>query len=102
MSENGNVKEIRTSTSSENVEEKIPAIQKLTQEAINEEHKKFLAPLTNQLEKMIWLARGMVTTPHRSHYPETDYSIFSGTATHQPDNRRFINVYDNRCRIDPS
>ena len=85
MNENGNVEENQINTSSENVEENFE-IHTLTQEAVNEQIKRFIAPLTRQLGEMARLVQGMVTTPHPSQYPRTDNSTFSGKATHQSDN----------------
>ena len=102
MSENVHVKESQRKTSSENVEGEFPEIQSLTQEAVNEQHKGFITPLTDQPEESTRLIKGMVTTPHPSQNPRTVHVIFSGTATHQLDNQKLINVHDLRCRIDAS
>ena len=85
MSENGSVEDNRAGNSSENTEEEVPQIRTLTQEALKEQIEGFMAPLTRQLEEFTRLVQEMVTTPHASHYPRTDYSTISGTAAHQPD-----------------
>ena len=78
MSENGGVEENRAGNSSGNVEEEVPEIQTLTQEAVNEQFKGLIAPLTCQLKKLTQLVQGMVTTPRPSHFPRADYSTISG------------------------
>ena len=87
MNENGFFGENVTGNSSKIVEEEVSEIQTFTQEAVNEQIKGFIAPLTRQLEKLNWLVQGMVTKPHPSHYPRTDFGTTSGTATHQSDYR---------------
>ena len=84
MSENGSAEDNRTGNSSENIEKGVPEIRFLTQEAVNDQIKGFIAPLTRQLEELTQLVLGMVTTSHRSHYPRADYSTISGTAHISP------------------
>ena len=86
MSQSGGVEDHRASNSSEYIEEEVPEIRTLNQEAVNEQIKGFIALLTRQLEELTGLVQGMVKTPHPSHYPRTDYSTFSGTAAHHLDN----------------
>ena len=86
MSENGNLEESQTSTSSENVEEEIPGFHNLIQEVVNEQIKGFIALSTRQLEEMARLVQGMVMTPHPIKNPRTDHISFPGTATRQSDN----------------
>ena len=66
MSEDGSIEENRASNSSENFGEEVPEIHTLTQEAVNEQIKGFIAPLTCQLEELTRLLEGMVTTPNPS------------------------------------
>ena len=73
---------IVTGNSSENVEREVYKIQTMTQEVVNEQIKRFIAPLTRQVEKLTRLVQGMVTTPHPSHYPRTDCGTTSGIATY--------------------
>ena len=71
--------------SSENVEREVSEIHTLTQEAVKEQVKGFVAPLTLELEELTRLVQGMVTTPHPSHYPRADFGTTSGTASHHSD-----------------
>ena len=89
MSENGSIEESRAGNSSENAEEEIPKIHTLSREAVSEQIKGFVAPLTRQLEELTRLVQGMVTTPH---CPRTDYSTISGTAA-QPDKFASDNLF---------
>ena len=50
MSNNGSTEEIANGVSSENVEGDIPDFQTLTQEAVNEQIRGFIASLSRQLE----------------------------------------------------
>ena len=87
MSENGSIEENVAGNSSENVEEEVPYINTLTQEAVNGEITRFIAFLTRQLKELTRLVQRMVKTPHPSHHPRTDYNTTSGTAAHQSDSR---------------
>ena len=85
MSENGYIEDNRVDESSENTEEEVPEFRVLTQEVVNEQVRSFgliAPPLTRQLEELTRLVQGMVTTPHPSHYPRADYSVFSCAAVH--------------------
>ena len=84
MSENGSIEENVTGNSLENVGE-VSEIQTLTQEAVSEQIKGVIAPLTRQLEELTRLVQGMVTTSHPSHYPRTAFGTTYGTARHQSD-----------------
>ena len=81
MSENGSIEENVTGNSSEDVQGEVSEIQTLTQEAVNEQIKAFIAPLTRQLEQLTRPVQGIVTTQHPSQYPRTDISTTFGTAT---------------------
>ena len=83
MSENGSIEKNVTGNSSENVDGEIPNMHTLTQEAANDRIKGFIALLTRQLDALIRLVQGMVTTPHPSHYPRTDFGTTSCAAAHQ-------------------
>ena len=85
MSDNGSTEENVIGILSENVEGEVSEIQTLTQEAVNERIRGFIAPLTRQLEELSWLVQGMVTTQHPDHYPRIDFGTTSGTATNQSD-----------------
>ena len=50
MSHDGSTEELVNRSSSENVEGESPEIQTLTQEAVNEQIRGFIAPVTRQLE----------------------------------------------------
>ena len=85
MSDHGSKEENETRISSENVEREVSEIQTLTQEAVNGQIRRFIAPLTRQLEELTRLVQGMTTTQHPNHYPRTEFGTTSGTATHQSD-----------------
>ena len=85
MSENGSAEDNMAGKASENTKGEVPEIRILTEEAINEQIKGFIAPLTRQLEELTRLVQGMVTTPHPCYHPKTDYSSISGTSAYQPD-----------------
>ena len=85
MSENGSIEENVTGNSSENVGGEVSEVQTLTEEAVNEQIKRFIAPLIRQLGELTRLVQGMVTTPHPSHYPRTAVGTTYGTARHQSD-----------------
>ena len=93
MSDHGSTEENVTGNSSENVEGEVFEIQTLTQEAVNEQIRAFVAPLTRKLEELTRLVQGMVTTPHPSHYPRTDFGATCGIATYQSDIWSSWNVY---------
>ena len=85
LSDNGSIEENVTGNLSKNVEGGVSEIQTLTQEAVNEQVREFIAPLTRQLEELTRLLQGMVTTQHPDHYRGIDFGTTSGTATHQSD-----------------
>ena len=87
MSKNGSTEYNRAGklNSSENTKEEVPEVCVLTQEAVNEHIKGYIASITKQLGKMTRLVQGMMTIPHPSHYPRADYSAISGAPVHQPD-----------------
>ena len=58
MSENGTVEGNRAVNSSENTEEEVHEVHTLTQEAVNEQIKWFIVPLTRQLEELTRPFRG--------------------------------------------
>ena len=57
MSENDSIEEDSAGNSSENFDEEVPEIHTLTQEAVNEQIKGFIAPLTRQLEELTRLVQ---------------------------------------------
>ena len=85
IGENGSIENDRMDNPSENIGEDLPEDRLLTHEAVNEQMKKFIVPLTRQLKELTRLVRGMVTTPLPSNYPRAKYSAISGAAVHQPD-----------------
>ena len=97
MSESGSVEDNRAGNFSEITLGEVPEIRTLTQEAVNQQIKRFIGPVTRQLEELSRLVQGMVTIPHPSHYPRTDYSTISGTAVQQPDSRVFVHC----CTYNP-
>ena len=85
MSNHGSTEEIANRSSSEIVEGEIPEIQTLTQEAVNEQIRGFIAPLTRQLEELTRLVQGMTTSRHPNSYPKTDLGTTAATAMPQSD-----------------
>ena len=88
MSENGSTQENVTGTSSENVEGEISKIQTFKQEAVNEQIKRLIAPLTREIGELTRLTQRVVTKLHPSHYPRTDFGTSSITATFQSDTQK--------------
>ena len=78
--------EMANRSSSENVKREIPEFQRLTQEAVNEQIRGFIAPLTRQLGELTRLVQGMTTSRHPNFYPRTELGTTSGTAMPQSDN----------------
>ena len=83
--DHGSTEENAIGTSSENVEGEISKIQTLTQEAVNEQIRWFIAPLTRYLEELTQLVQGITTTRRPNHYPRTEFGTTSGTAIPQSD-----------------
>ena len=79
MSNHGSTDEIADRNSSENVEGEIPEFEALTQEAVNEKMRGFIAPLTRQLEELTRLVQGMTTSRHPNSYPRTELGTTFGT-----------------------
>ena len=82
MSDNGST-EKANGISSENVEGEGPEIERLTQEAVSEQTRGFIAPLIRKLEELTRLAQGMTTTRHPYHCRRTEFDTTSGTAISQ-------------------
>ena len=80
MSNYGCTEEIADGNSSENVEGEIPEFQALTQEAVNEQIRGFIAPLTLQLEELTRLVQRLSTSSHPNSYPRIELVTTSGTA----------------------
>ena len=85
MSDHGSTEEITNGISSKNVKGEVSEIQTLTQEAVNEQIRRFITLLTRQLEKLTRLVQGMTTTRHPNYYPRTEFGTTSGTAISQSD-----------------
>ena len=85
MSNHGSTVEIANRSSSENAEGEIPDFQTLTQEAVNEQLRGFIAPVTLQLEELTRLVQGMTTSRHPNSYPRTELGTSSGTSMPQSD-----------------
>ena len=85
MSNHGSTEEIGNRSSPENVEGETPEFQMLTQEAVNEQFRGFIAPLTIQLEELTRLVQGITTSRHPNSYPRTELGFTSGTAMPQSD-----------------
>ena len=86
MSNHGSTEEIANRSSLENVEGEVAEFQTLTQEAVNEQIRGFIAPLTRQLEELTRLVQGMATSRHPNSYPRTEFGTTSATAMPQSDN----------------
>ena len=80
MSDNGSIEENVTGNLSKRVEGELSEIQKLTQEAVSEQFRGFISPLTRQLEELTRLVQGMLIRPHPSHYTRTDFGTTSGSS----------------------
>ena len=85
MSKHGSTEEIANGSLSEIVEREISEFQTLTQEAVIQQNRAFIAPLTRQLEELTRLVQGMTTSRHPNFYPRTELGITSGTAMPQSD-----------------
>ena len=86
MRNHASTEEIAHRSSSENVGGEIPEVQTLTQEAVSEQIRGFIAGLTRQLEELIRLVQGITTSRHPSFNPRTELGTTSGTAMPQADN----------------
>ena len=64
MKKNGSAEDNRVGNSSKNTLKKVPKVRILSPEAVNEQMKKFIAPLIRQLEELTRPVQGMLTTPH--------------------------------------
>ena len=85
MSDHGSTEEDAAGILSENVEGEVSEIQMVIHEAVNEQIRRFIAPLIRQLEELTRLVQGMNTTRHPNHYPRTEFGTTSGTAMPQSD-----------------
>ena len=83
MSNQSSREEIGNRRSLENVEREVPEFQTLTQEAVSEQIRGFIAPLTRQLEELTRLVQGMTTSWHPNFQPRTEHGTTSGTARPQ-------------------
>ena len=70
MRNHRSTEEIANGSSSENVEGEVSEFQTLTQEAVSEQIRGFIAPLTRQLEELTRLVQGMTTSRHPNAYPQ--------------------------------
>ena len=88
MNQHGSSEDIANRSSSENVGGKIPEFQTLTQKAVNEQIRGFIARLIRQLEELIRLVQGMSTSRHPNLYPRTKLGTSSGTAMPPSDSHK--------------
>ena len=66
----------------------------MTQEAVNEQIRGFIAPLTRQLKELTRLVQGMSTSRrHPNSYPRTELGTISSTAMPQSD-KKFVTSFD--------
>ena len=98
MSHHGSTEEISNRFLSENVERENPEIQTLTQEAVNKQIRRFIAPLTRLLEESTRLVQGMSTSRHPNPYPRTELFTVSGTAMLHTDSQTTSN-YSSQVRF---
>ena len=75
ISNHGSREEIANRSSPENFEAEVPEFQTLTQEAVNEQIRVFIAPLSLQLEELTRLVQGMTTSRHPNSHPGTEGSV---------------------------
>ena len=92
-SENGSIEENIAGNSSENVKREVSENQTLTQEAVKEQIKGFIGPLTRQREQLTRLVQGMVTPPHPSYCLRTDFATTPGRATHNSDTSKEMKCF---------
>ena len=85
MSHHGSTEEIANRSSSENVDGENPEIQTVTQAAVDEQIRGFIARLTRQLEVLTRLVQEMSTSKYPNSYPRTEPGITSGTGMPQSD-----------------
>ena len=85
ISNHGSTEEVVNGSPSENVEGEVSEFQTLTQEAVNEQIRGFIAPLTRQLEELTRLVQGTTISRHPNFYPKTKLGTTSGTAMPQSD-----------------
>ena len=86
MRDHGSTEENATGILSENVKGQVSEIQMLTHEAVNEQIRGCIAPLTCQLKKLTRLVQGMTSTRHPNQYPKIEFGTTSGRAIPQSDN----------------
>ena len=63
-----------------------PEAHMVTQEEVNEQIEKHIAPLTKQLEELTWSIQGMSTTQHATSSPSACTSTSFSVAGYPPDN----------------
>ena len=85
MNHHSSTEEIVNRSSLENMERENPEIQTLTQVAVDEQIRGFIAPLTRQLEELTRLVQEMATSKHPNSYHRTELGTLSDTAMPQSD-----------------
>ena len=93
LSNHGSTEEIADRNSSENFEGEVPEFQTLTQEAVNEQIRGFIAPLTPQLEELTRLVQRMTTSRQPNSYPRAELGTVSGTAMPQSNTWVKLTIY---------
>ena len=91
MSNHGSTEKIANRSSSQNVEE-VPEFQTLTQEAVNEQIRGFISPLTRQLEELTRMVQGVTTLRHPNELGTT-----SGTAMPRYDRKSLLEKFLIMC-----
>ena len=85
MSNHGSTEKNATGIPSENFEGEVFEIQTLPEEAVDEQFRGFIAPLTRHLKELTRLVQGITTTRHPNHNPRTEFGTTSGTVMPQSD-----------------
>ena len=85
MNHHGSTEEIANRNLSENAVRENPEMQTLTQEAVDEQIRGFIAPLTHQLEELNRPVQEIFTSRHPNSHLRTELGTTSGTAMPQSD-----------------
>ena len=96
MGHHSSIEGITNRISSEEVEGENPAVQTLTQQAVKEQIRGLIAPLTRQLDDLTRLVEGKSTSRLPNSYPRTELGTASGEE--QPQSDMVTGVHRNRHR----
>ena len=101
MSHQGSSEQIASRSSSENVDGEILEVKTLAQEAVNEQIRGFIAPLTRQLEELTRLAQGLTTSWHPNPHPRMELGVTSRTAMLQSDAKFSLSSVEQKLSRNP-